>query len=433
LTATSLIRASSAQIFGSTQLYSLHAAYATCSLETRQALSMKLNPPLLALAVGAFGIGVTEFAPMGMLPVIAGDLGVSIPAAGLLVSAYAFGVLIGAPLMTLTTGRVPRRTLLIGLMGIFTLGNLLSAIAPEYWSLMAARVVTSFNHGAFFGVGSIVAASVVAPNRRAGAVAAMFMGLTIANITGVPLAAWAGETLGWRASFWGIAGLGALAMIALRLTLPHGRVEASADGGAMKAELAVLKRGPVLAALALTVIGSSAMFTVFTYIAPILKEQTLASSVFVTAMLVVYGVGLTVGNWLGGRFADRSVDRTLIITLASLAALLVLFAIVMPWQAPAAVVIFLWGVASFALVPPLQMRVMTAASDAPNLASAMNIGAFNLGNAIGAALGGAVIGLKLGYPAVALAGAAMAVSGLIQVLLLVRREAREATAAPARC
>lgn len=394
---------------------------------------MKPNAPLLALAVGAFGIGVTEFAPMGMLPVIAGDLGVSIPAAGLLVSAYAFGVLIGAPVMTLTTGRVPRRTLLVGLMGIFTLGNLLSALAPEYWTLMAARVVTSFNHGAFFGVGAIVAASVVAPNRRAGAVAAMFMGLTVANVTGVPLASWAGESLGWRASFWGIAGLGALAMVALRLTLPLGRVEPTADNGAMKAELAVLRRGPVLAALALTVIGSSSMFTVFTYIAPILKERTLASAGFVTAMLVTYGLGLTIGNWLGGRFADRSVDRTLIVTLAGLAMLLVVFAGVMPWQAPAAVVIFLWGVASFALVPPLQMRVMTAASDAPNLASAMNIGAFNLGNAFGAALGGAVIGLNLGYPAVALAGAAMAGAGLIVVLLLVRRDARVVATIPVRC
>ncbi|RKG83640.1 MFS transporter [Corallococcus sp. CA049B] len=394
---------------------------------------MKPNAPLLALAVGAFGIGVTEFAPMGMLPVIASDLGVSIPAAGLLVSAYAFGVLVGAPLMTLTTGRVPRRTLLVGLMGIFTVGNLLSALAPEYWTLMAARVVTSFNHGAFFGVGAIVAASVVAPNRRAGAVAAMFMGLTVANITGVPLAAWAGESLGWRASFWGIAGLGALAMVALRLTLPHGQVERSSDSGAMKAELAVLRRGPVLAALSLTVIGSSAMFTVFTYIAPILKEQTRASAGFVTAMLVTYGLGLTIGNWLGGRFADRSVDRTLIVTLAGLATLLVVFAGIMPWQVPAAGVIFLWGVASFALVPPLQMRVMTAASDAPNLASAMNIGAFNLGNATGAALGGAVIGLDLGYPAVALAGAAMAGAGLILVLLLVRREARVSVPLPAHC
>ncbi|AKQ68262.1 Putative transport protein [Myxococcus hansupus] len=394
---------------------------------------MKPNPPLLALAVGAFGIGVTEFAPMGLLPVIASDLGVSIPAAGLLVSAYAFGVLVGAPVMTLATGRVPRRTLLVGLMGIFTLGNLLSALAPEYWTLMAARVVTSFNHGAFFGVGAIVAASVVAPNRRAGAVAAMFMGLTVANITGVPLASWAGERLGWRASFWGIAGLGAVAMVALRMTLPHGRVAPSADSGAMKAELAVLRRGPVLAALALTVIGSSAMFTVFTYIAPILKEQTLASTGFVTAMLVTYGLGLTLGNWLGGRFADKSVDRTLIVTLAALATLLVLFAVVMPWQAPVAVVVFLWGVASFALVPPLQMRVMTAASDAPNLASAMNIGAFNLGNAVGAALGGAVIGLNFSYPAVALSGAAMAGAGLILVLLLVRREARVVSTLPARC
>ncbi|HSX54543.1 MAG TPA: MFS transporter, partial [Sphingomonas sp.] len=167
---------------------------------------MKLNPPLLALAAGAFGIGVTEFAPMGLLPVIAGDLGVSIPAAGLLVSAYALGVLIGAPLMTLTTGRVPRRTLLIGLAAIFTLGNLLSAIADGYWTLLAARVLTSLNHGAFFGVGSIVAASLVPPERKAGAVAAMFMGLTVATIIGVPLATWAGEHLGWRASFWGIAG-----------------------------------------------------------------------------------------------------------------------------------------------------------------------------------------------------------------------------------
>jgi len=182
---------------------------------------MKLHPSLLALALGAFGIGVTEFAPMGMLPLIADDLGVSIPAAGLLVSAYAIGVLIGAPLMTLTTGRVNRRTLLIALMGIFTLGSLLSALAGGYWLLMAARVVTSFNHGAFFGVGSVVATSLVSAERRAGAVAAMFMGLTIANVVGVPLATWAGEHLGWRASFWGISLLGIATMAALRLTLPR--------------------------------------------------------------------------------------------------------------------------------------------------------------------------------------------------------------------
>ncbi|MCW2404493.1 DHA1 family inner membrane transport protein [Sphingobium sp. B1D7B] len=377
---------------------------------------MKLNPGIIALAIGAFGIGVTEFAPMGLLPVIAGDLGVSIPTAGLLISAYAFGVMLGAPLMTLTTGRVPRRTLLIALASIFTLGNLLAAISTGYGMLLAARLVTSLNHGAFFGVGAIVAAGLVPPERKAGAVAAMFMGLTIANVVGVPLATWAGEHLGWRMSFWGIAGLGVATIAALRLTLP---ILPAPQGGNAVAELRVLKRGPVLAALALTVIGSSAMFTVFTYIAPILRAETHASLGFVTAMLVTYGVGLTVGNWLGGIFADRSVDRTLMVTLAGLGMVLVAFAILMPFDAPTAILIFLWGVASFALVPPLQVRVMAAAADAPNLASAVNIGAFNLGNAIGAAIGGGVIAAGLGYRAVALAGAGAAVIGLIAVVAAV--------------
>ena len=374
---------------------------------------MKFNPPLLALAIGAFGIGVTEFAPMGLLPVMAGDLGISIPVAGLLISAYAIGVMLGAPLMTLTTGRVPRRTLLIGLAGIFTLGNVLSAMSDSYAMLLVARIITSLNHGAFFGVGSIVAASLVPPHRQAGAVAAMFMGLTIANVVGVPLATWAGEGLGWRAAFWGISGLGLMTIIALRMTLPN---MPAPSGGNIMSELRVLSRGPVLAALGLTVVGSSAMFTVFTYIAPILREQTHASLGFVTAMLVTYGVGLTIGNWLGGRYADRSVDRTLIVTLASLSVVLILFAMLMPYAAPTAILIFLWGVASFALVPPLQLRVMTAAADAPNLASAVNIGAFNLGNAIGAALGGAVIAAGFGFPAVSLAGAATSALGLLAVL-----------------
>jgi MFS transporter, DHA1 family, inner membrane transport protein len=215
-----------------------------------------------------------------------------------------------------------------------------------------------------------------------------------------------------RASFWGIAAIGVGVMAALRLTLPQ---LSAPTGGNIAAELRVLSRGSVLAALALTVIGSSAMFTVFTYIAPILREQTHASLGFVTAMLVTYGLGLTLGNWLGGKFADKSVDRTLIVTLASLSAILV----------------FLGGIASFALVPPLQVRVMGAAGDAPNLASAMNIGAFNLGNAIGAAVGGAVIAGGLGYPAVSLAGAVASGLGLLLVLFLSRK--RTAVAAPATC
>jgi len=374
---------------------------------------MRINPPLVALAVGAFGIGVTEFAPMGMLPTIANDLGVSIPTAGLLVSAYALGVLFGAPLMILTTGKIPRRHLLVGLMAIFTLGNVMSALATGYYDLLIARVITSLNHGAFFGVGSIVAASVVAPDKRAGAVAAMFMGLTLATIGGVPLATWLGELLGWRTAFWGIGGLGLVTMVALWFALPDLPLPKS-DG--VLAEIKVLGRGSVLAALALTVVGSGAMFTVFTYIAPILSNETHASTPFITAMLVLFGVGLTLGNVWGGKAADRSIDRTLIVSLSALILVLLAFAFLMRWPIPAAVSILVWGIASFAVVPPLQMRVMEAAKDAPNLASAVNIGAFNFGNAIGAAVGGAVINAGLGYPAISLAGAAMAGMGLLMVV-----------------
>ncbi|WP_426254473.1 MFS transporter [Sphingomonas sp. DC2300-3] len=381
---------------------------------------MKFNLGLTALAVGAFGIGVTEFAPMGMLPVIAGDLHVSIPAAGLLISAYAMGVLIGAPLLTLTTGRIDRRTLLIALMGIFTLGNALSAMAGGYWMLMAARIVTSFNHGAFFGVGSVVAASLVPPDKRAGAVAAMFTGLTVATIGGVPAATWVSEAIGWRTAFAGIAGVGAIAMLSLRLALPP---LPAAEGGDMRAELRVLTRGPVVMALALTTIGFGGVFTVFTYIVPILRNVTHGSTGYVTAMLMLFGVGATIGNGLGGRLADRSVERTLMTMLTIMALTLLAFTVLMQWPATAAIAILIWGIASFAIVPPLQMRVMDAASDAPNLASAMNIGAFNLGNAIGAALGGGVIGAGLGLPAVSLAGAAMAAVALA-MLLAFRRQPR---------
>ncbi|TNC09394.1 MFS transporter [Methylobacterium terricola] len=388
---------------------------------------MTINPPLLALAIGAFGIGVTEFTPMGMLPAIASDLGVSIPAAGLLVSAYAVGVLVGAPLMTLLFARTPRRTFLIGLMGVFTLGNLLSGLAGGYGTLLAARVVTSFNHGAFFGVGAVVAAGLVPPHRQASAVAAMFSGLTLATVGGVPLAAWIGETTGWRIVFLGIAAIGGAAMLALRLSLPPLPVEAGTD---MRAELRALRHGSVLSALLLTVLGASAMFTVFTYIAPILRVETGAGYAFVTAMLVVYGLGLAVGNWLGGRLADRSLDGTLLGSLVSLIVILVLFAAGMRSEWASVPLIFLWGVASFTIVPPLQMRVVSAAAAAPNLASAMNIGAFNLGNAIGAALGGAVIDAGLGFPAVSLAGAAAAASALA-LLLALRRGRQRPEPAPA--
>jgi DHA1 family inner membrane transport protein len=378
---------------------------------------MKLNPPLLALAIGAFGIGVTEFSPMGMLPAIATDLGVSIPTAGLLVSAYAFGVLLGAPIMTLLFAGMGRRRLLLLSMCLFTVGNLVSATADGYTALLIGRVITSFNHGAFFGVGAVVASSLVPPERRSGAVAAMFSGLTIATIGGVPLAAWVGETVGWRMAFLGISTIGLVTMAALLFFLPPMKVETKSS---MRSELKVLTRGPVLSALLLTVVSASAMFTVFTYIAPILRVEAQAGTAFVTAMLVLYGLGLAIGNWLGGRYADRSLNGTLVASLVAVIVLLSAFTLGMGSEVIAAPLIFLWGIASFALVPPLQTKVVTEAAEAPNLASAMNIGAFNLGNAIGAALGGGVIDIGLGYPAVSLAGAAMATAGLGLTLALSR-------------
>ena len=382
---------------------------------------MRTTLPLLALAAGAFGIGVTEFTPMGMLPLIADGLHVSIPRAGLLVSGYALGVFLGAPVVTLLFARAPRRALLVGLMGIFIVGNALASVADSYGMLLAARLVTSLNHGAFFGVGAVVAASIVPRERQAAAVSALFSGLTVAMIGGVPLAAWLGEVVGWRTAFAGIAGMGLVVMAALRLALPPLPAPPGTD---LQAELRALGRGPVLAALALTTLGFSAMFTVFTYIVPLLRAEAAASGAFVTAMLVLFGVGSTAGNWLGGRWADWSVDGTLTGCLLGVVAVLGALWLLSGYEAAVAPLVFLWGVGSFALVPPLQMRVMAEASGAPTLASAVNIGAFNLGNAIGAALGGWVIDGGWGLRAIPLAGAATALAGTLFLLALRRRRSR---------
>lgn len=381
---------------------------------------MKSNWPLLALAIGAFGIGTTEFSPMGMLPTIATGIGVDIPAAGLLVSAYAIGVMLGAPVMTLLFGRLRTRTALITLMAIFTLGNILSAYAPDYWTLMAARVVTSLNHGAFFGLGSMVAASLVPQERQAAAIATMFMGLTIANIGGVPAAAWIGQQIGWRSAFGATAGLGLLTMLALLLALPRGDAAARPD---VRKELSVITRGPVLLAMLTTVLGASAMFTLYTYVVPMLETLTGASPAFVTIGLVLVGVGFTVGNGLGGRLAEWSLEGAVKLFLAAIAAIMVALPFLLATQVGAAIGLFLFGVATFGIVSPVQTKVMRAASAAPGLASSVNIGAFNLGNALGAALGGAVISANLGLPAVSYAGAAVALLGLVLVFITDRKPA----------
>jgi DHA1 family inner membrane transport protein len=381
---------------------------------------MKSNWPLLALAIGAFGIGTTEFSPMGLLPTIATGVGVDIPTAGLLVSAYAIGVMIGAPLMTLLFGRLRTRTALISLMAIFTLGNILSAIAPDYWTLLAARLVTSLNHGAFFGLGSMVAASLVPRDKQAAAIATMFMGLTIANIGGVPAATWIGQQIGWRLAFGATAGLGVLTMLALLLALPRG---AAAERPDVRKELAVITRGPVLLAMLTTVLGAGAMFTLYTYVVPMLETLTQASPLLITFGLVLVGVGFTLGNSLGGRLASWSLDGSIKLFLAAITAILIALPFLLTNQYTALIGLFLFGVATFGIVPPVQTRVMQVASAAPGLASSVNIGAFNLGNALGAAVGGAVISMGLGLPAVSFAGAAIAALGLLVVSIAARRPA----------
>lgn len=371
------------------------------------------NWPLLALAIGAFGIGTTEFTPMGLLPVIAKGVDVSIPTAGQLVSAYAIGVMVGAPFMTLAFSRFGKRTALILLMAIFTVGNLLSALAPGYTTLLLARLVTSLNHGAFFGLGSIVAASVVPKEKQASAVATMFMGLTIANIGGVPAATWVGQQIGWRTAFAGTAALGLAAITALWFSLPRGEAGKVPNIGE---ELKVLTRPVVLLAMATTVMGAGAMFTLYTYVAPILAELTGASNRFATLALVLIGVGFTIGNGLGGRLADWSLDGATRLFLAVLAVIMFAMPLFLSSHTGAAIGLLVWGAATFAIVPPVQMRVMQTAAEAPGLASSINVGAFNLGNAVGAAVGGGVLSLGLGYQAIPIAGGLLAAAGLLLVM-----------------
>ena len=345
--------------------------------------------PLLALAVAAFGIGTTEFVIMGLLPDVARDLAVSIPAAGMLVSAYALGVTIGAPIVAIAVASMPRKKALMSLIGVFIVGNLLCAMAPNYAVLMVARIVTAFCHGAFFGIGSVVAAGLVAPNRRAQAIALMFTGLTLANVLGVPLGTALGQAVGWRATFWAVTVIGVLAAATLAVCLP-GRIEM--QKASLLREFSVLKNPQVVMVLGISVLASTSLFSTFTYITPILEDVTDLTPHAVTLVLLLFGLGLTVGSTLGGKLADWRLMPSLVASLLAIVVILTIFAGTMHSAVPAMATIFMWGVLAFAIVPPLQMLIVDRASHAPNLASTLNQGAFNLGNATGAWLGGMAIG-----------------------------------------
>ncbi|MFD9880479.1 MFS transporter [Streptomyces alboflavus] len=364
---------------------------------------------LLALAIGAFGIGTTEFVIMGLLPEVAGDFNVSIPTAGLLVTGYALGVVAGAPLMTVLGQRISRKRMLMLLMGLFIAGNLLSAVAPSFGVMLAGRVVASLAHGAFFGIGSVVAAELVAPEKKAGAIAMMFTGLTVANVVGVPLGTFVGQVVGWRITFVIVAALGVLGLAGIAKLVPD---LPKPEGVRLRDEVGAFRNVQVLLAMAMTVLGFGGVFAAITYITPMMTEVAGYADSSVTWLLVLFGLGMVGGNLIGGKFADRALMPMLYVSLSALAVVLALFTLTAHNKVAAAVSVALIGAFGFATVPPLQKRVLDQAAAAPTLASAANIGAFNLGNALAAWLGGFVISAGFGYTAPNWVGAALAGSAL---------------------
>lgn len=373
---------------------------------------------LLALALCAFAIGTTEFVIMGLLPQVAGDLHISIPTAGWLISGYALGVAIGAPIMAVLTAKLPRKKTLLLLMVIFIIGNLMCAMAYSYDFLMLARVITALCHGAFFGIGAVVAANLVAPNRRASAVALMFTGLTLANVLGVPLGTALGQTFGWRSTFWVVSVIGLFSLAALYRKLPSSLEEAPTE---LRKEIAALRGGGIWLSLLMTVFFAAAMFALFTYIAPILTEVTQVSEQGVSWTLLLMGGGLTLGNIVGGRLADWRLSVSLTVTFLLIAVLSALFSWTSYSLLAAEVTLFLWSAAAFSAVPALQINVVAYGKKAPNLVSTLNIAAFNVGNALGAWVGGMVIARGLGLTAVPLAAAGLAVIGLLLCLFTFSR------------
>ena len=376
---------------------------------------------LIALSLGAFGIGLTEFVIMGLLPDVARDFAVDEAAAGWLISGYALTVVVGALGVTAATSRWPRKPVLMALLGLFIAGNALSALAPDYGSMLAGRIVAALCHGAFFGIGAVVASGLVDPARKARAVAFMFTGLTAANVLGVPFGTFLGQELGWRSTFWAIVAIGVLALVGILALVPADRAH---DGGpGLARELGAFRSGQVWLSLAVTVLGYGGMFGAFTYIAYTLTEVSGFEASAVPWLLVLFGLGLFAGNWAGGRLADRDVDRTLAGFIAALLAVLVVFAATAASQPATVVALFLMGGFGFGTVPGLQSRIMHFASHAPTLASGANIGAFNLGNALGAWAGGLGISAGLGYTSPIWIGAGITLAGLV-VLVLAARSAR---------
>jgi MFS transporter, DHA1 family, inner membrane transport protein len=369
---------------------------------------------VLALTLCAFGIGTSEFVINGLLPQIASELGVSIPTAGLLISGFAGGIIVGAPTLTLLTLRMPRKAVLQAGLLIFIAGSALSAAAPDYWLLMVGRIVSAMAVGAVYGVGSVVAASLVPANRQASAIALMFAGATAATVFGVPLGTLIGQDLGWRTTYWIVTAIGAVGLLGITVLVPN---LASFAPSNVRRELAVLKRSDVWLALAMTACSFGAIASTFTYIAPLLHDVSGFSDRSVTLVLFVIGLGLFAGNYIGGKAADVNLMPAMITLFAVFTLVLAAFHFTVHYPAAVTITAFLFGVAGYGLVPGAQVRVVGKAASAPTLASALNISAFNVGVTVGSALGAAVIAAGWGLTAVTWVGASIAALGLLLALL----------------
>jgi MFS transporter, DHA1 family, inner membrane transport protein len=364
---------------------------------------------IIALAAGGFGIGTTEFAIMGLLQDVAEGLQISIPQSGQLISAYALGVVVGAPILAALGARVPHKYMVLGLMGLFTIGNLSSVVAADYTTMLLTRFLSGLPHGAYFGVAAVIAASLVAPAKRAQAVAAVMLGLSVANVVGVPLVTWLGQQYGWRLMFVAVGIMGVITLVLLQRFVPFTPTHAEAS---IRKELSALKRIQVWLALLIGIVGFGGFFAVYSYISPTMTDVTGVPESALPLIVGLYGLGMVAGNLIGGRLADRSVMGSIYIVMTAIIIVLVLFwaAAGIPWLAIP--LVFLLGAAGSSLVPGLQTRLMDASPDAQTLAASLNHSALNMANALGAFLGGAVIAAGWGFKAPALVGAGLAFLGL---------------------
>lgn len=371
---------------------------------------------LWALVVGAFGIGTTEFVIAGLLPAIAVDFDVTIPVAANLATSYALGVFVGAPLLIIAGRRTSKKNMLAFLALLFVIGNLVTAIAPTFQVAIIGRLITSLTHGAFFGIGSVLASEMVPKEKRVRAIAFMFSGLTVANLVGVPAGTWLSQLFSWQVTFYTITAIGVITFIAVLALIPG---TPKPEARSITHEFAAFGNAKVLLAMGITILGPAAFFTSITYIAPMMTETAGFSEEALTWLLMVFGFGLFVGNWLGGRYADRALMPMLYATLLAQAIVLFVFHFVATSQIASIICIFLMAAFGFATVSPIQKLVMdkAKAAGAPTLASAVNIGLFNLGNALGAWLGGMVIAFGLGFTAPNWAGGALSMGALVLAII----------------